>query len=421
MSEGNRRIPEIVKHSEPQLSGRPGRKWWRVRYWLRGETKPRSKYLGPAEGDRALTQQEARIQILSVLRDVVDEAIRQLDLPIQQPAPVIDQAATIPTLKEHIDDYMRRREKRYSGNTMKSLRETARYMLAAFGPDTRLDAITRKAVDDWFDSMVSGEFADRLEQFEGKPNKCNRKGLSDGTIKPHISNARHIFSEAVKRYPDHLRANPFDHIKIRVQPSKGDWKYVPQEDVIKVMEAATDVKTSRIGWQVLLALCRFAGLRKGEAFDLKKSDVNLESDPPLIKVYSSKTARMSGNPSRVVPVLFPILEGKLREAMRSNPDDPHVVSTRLPRSSGSDHKTLKRIARRAGVRMWRPAFQVLRACCEKDFLLLGLSERCYTQAIGHSPEVSRKWYLARFQDADIDEVDRDEFKQAASRVKAEME
>ena len=43
----------IIKTSRPQLTGPPGRKWWRLRYWLEGSSKPDTKYLGPAEGSNA--------------------------------------------------------------------------------------------------------------------------------------------------------------------------------------------------------------------------------------------------------------------------------------------------------------------------------------------------------------------------------
>ena len=59
---------------------------------------------------------------------------------------------------------------------------------------------------------------------------------------------------------------------------------------------------------------------------------------------------------------------------------------------------------------------MLRGCCERDFLGLGLSEYRYTRAIGHSPEVSRRNYLARFKGAVLDDDSTAEFKRAAQRV-----
>jgi len=427
MRDRSERRVRVLRCSEPQLAGRPGRKWWRVRYTLLvcGEKRRGSKYLGAAEGGNPLTRDEARQLVLSVLHEVVEEAIDRLvptpvgevDTPSRTASPpvVVNQPA-VPTLDDVIASYMQRGCQRLRASTIKTLGETTRYMRAFFGPETRLDQITSQAVDAWFDAMVTGEFARQLEEFEGRPNKCKRDGLSDATIKPHIANARNIFLSAMKRCPNALRSNPFDQIKIRVQPKKGDWRYVPAEHVIQVMNAFTDNdRTSYVGWQVLLALCRFAGLRKGEAFDLRKDDIDLDAKPPVIRVYSQKTARQTGNPSRIVPVLYQTLTEKLQQALAAEPHDPFVVSSQLPRSSGSDHKTLHRAFKRAGI-SWKPAFQVLRACCERDMLKAGIPERLYTDAMGHSPEVSRKHYLARFVDADIDEDDRREYLEAAKKL-----
>ena len=152
---------------------------------------------------------------------------------------------------------------------------------------------------------------------------------------------------------------------------------------------------------------------------MEVQDVDLTTDPMLIKVYASKTARATGNPSRVVPVLFPILCNLLVEAIESA--GRFVVDEQVPRQKGSDHKTLTRILKRAGLERWRPGFQILRACCERDFLDFGLSEYRYTRAIGHSPEVSRRDYLARFEGAVLDDNANTEFKRADERARALIE
>ena len=108
--------------------------------------------------------------------------------------------------------------------------------------------------------------------------------------------------------------------------------------------------------------------------------MDLTQNSPLIKVYASKTARQSGKPNRVVPVLFPILEDILVRAIaQSNPSDRYVVTSNVPRARSDTHRTLKKILQRGGLiddsgrTLWHPGFQALRACCKKDFLGLGLS------------------------------------------------
>ena len=121
--------------------------------------------------------------------------------------------------------------------------------------------------------------------------------------------------------------------------------------------------------------------------------MDLTQEPIIIKVDGSKTARSKGERYRIVPVLYPVLADLLVRAIgESSPADPYVVSSEVARGKGAQRTTMRRILRRAGVPMWKPTFQVLRACCEYDFLKVGLPEAVYTQAIGHSPEVSRKYY-----------------------------
>ena len=272
-----------------------------------------------------------------------------------------------------------------------------------------------------FQVLGEGNIADYVEAAEGKRCQCKRARLAEKSIKHHLNNAQGIFAQVAKDYPDFLARSPFADLRIVPKPPRGGWRYVSYEATMKAIEACTDTYTSRVGWQVFIALQRFSGLRKGEALDLRKQDVDVASEPMVIKVYCSKTARSSGKPSRVVPILYPALKLLLLKAIgESDPADLFVVSSRLPRQKGSDHKTLTRILKRAGLERWRPGFQVLRACAEIDFLDLGLSEYRYTRAIGHSPEVSRRHYLGRFDDVVLDERERDEFQAAAARLQERL-
>ena len=394
----------IARVGKLHISGPAGRKRWRVKYWFDDDDTPEVKWLGKAEGKDRITQREA-------------ERLLQRWLVEVGANPDKARKVVIPTLQEHIDHYLSMIRPRYRASTLGAIDQTIRYLVAHFGPNRRLDRITPTDVDNWFHSLSTGKFADHVERYEGKKNHCSRSGLSDGSLKPHINNARHIYSAAMKRFPGTLRTNPFAHIRIKVQPKRGTWKYVPYADAVAAIDACTDVKTSRVGWQVFIALQRFTGLRKGEALAVLKTDVDLEQDPPLIKVYASKTARATGMPSRVVPVLFPILEKLLVKAIAETPvRDPCVVSIQLPRGGGSDHRTLTRILERAGLERWRPGFQVLRACFEKDLLDMGLPEADYTKAVGHSPEVSRRFYLAKFEGASLDTDSARRFKEVARKL-----
>lgn len=382
-------------------SGPKGRKRWRVKYWTRRDPNPKTQYLGLAEGEGKLSKTEA-MRLMNRWRNDYECA---------------RQKGQVPTLGNHIDHYLSMMKLRCVESSYGSIELTTRYLLAFFGTDTPIDVITKKDVDEFFKILSVGQIGNYVERMEGKPNQCKRSVISDKTLEHHLDNARNIFLWAIKNNPSVLTQNPFAELRIKPVPKKGTWKYVPAEDAEKAIHACTDQYTSRIGWQVFIGLQRYAGLRRGEALALEKCDINLAADPPLIKVYASKTARQSGKPSRVVPVLFESLELLLRQAMLSMPADPLVVDRRLPRHKGSDHKTLTRILKRAGLDRWRPGFQILRACAERDFLELGLSERLYTKAIGHSPEVSRTHYMEKFEDAVLEDSDRTEYQDAARQAR----
>ena len=250
-------------------------------------------------------------------------------------------------------------------------------------------------------------------------------GLTDASIKSNIGNIKAVMRLVVKDYPDHFHRSPFAHINVKIKPKKGTWRYVPYEEVLKVFEACPD-RANKLGWQMFLALCRFSGLRAfSEALELKKADVDLMSDPPLIKVYASKTARQSGKPSRVVPVLYPILNELLVRSLSETSPAEHLVPSGVPRARSDAHRTLKVVLRRAELVdednrvLWRPAFQVLRACSEKGFLGLGLFEYRYCRAIGHGATVSPACYLAKSEDATLEDDAHDEFQAATERVKSQ--
>ena len=223
---------------------------------------------------------------------------------------------------------------------------------------------------------------------------------------------------AANRYYEHVPFNPFAHIQIRTDPPRGTWRQGPYADVIAVIEACTGQYTSRVGWQAFIVLQRFAGFRKCESLSLRKQDVNLTADPMLIKVDCSKTARVKGGRYRVVPVLFAILGQLLIQAIgESDPADLYVVSSEDARGKGAQQVTMRRLFKRAGVRPWKPLFQVPRPSCEYDMLKLGMPEAIYTKAIGHNSEVSRRYYIERFQGVDPDEFTRVEFKVTAPKAK----
>lgn len=385
----------VDRVGELHQSGPKGRKRWRVKYWLSGEREPRYKWFSRAEGNDSHSRQEAK----KLLARWQQEVGRTPGKASQEKLPV---------LAEHIEHYLSTAGERCNADVQQYLRVTCGKLIVFFGERRVIDSITPRDADRFLADL-------------------QKSGLADASIKSNLNNVKAIFRKAQQNYPDHFRQSPFAHLRVKVKPTKGTWRYVPHEDIVRALpECPSRGRTSKLGWQLLICLCRYAGLRAfSEALEIGKCDVDLTQDPPLLKVYSSKTARASGQPSRVVPVLFPILADLIQEAMMDL-TDPLLVSSKVTRSRSDAHRTLQRIQVRAGLvdvegrTLWRPGFQLHRACCEKDFLGLGLSEYQYCRAIGHSPEVSRRYYLDKFSNAVLEDAARDEFRAAAAKARQQM-
>ena len=78
----------------------------------------------------------------------------------------------------------------------------------------------------------------------------------------------------------------------------------------------------------------------------------------------------------------------------------HVLSESFAtHNRANSRRNLDSTLVRVGLAPWRPAFQILRRSCETEWSNLGIPEAAYVQAIGHSPEISRRFYVQVFRDA----------------------
>lgn len=400
----------ITKVGRLHLSGPADRKRWRIKFSVAGESKRREKcfnqvnYDGVDEARAILEKSPKNRKALRVIqkfestrRDAEKALARWLQKSGKNPENLSNERP--PSLVDFTEGYLGGIEPRYRKSSLNAILLSANYLCDYFGTDIRVDEITPRRAKDFYDSLVS-------------------RDLADATLKHHLGNVSAIFREAAGIYPDHIKRSPFSHITIKAEPAKGVWKFVLSKDVELVIEnCPADNATSRIGWQTFIALQRFAGLRKGEAESLLKKDVDYLAKPMVMKVDSIKTARSTGERYRLVPVLFPLLERLILKAIADSDDsDPFLVSSKVSRKTPAQRTTLRRACERAGIEPWKPSFQILRACCEYDMLKAGLPEALYTSMIGHSPEVSRKHYLAKFQGAHLDAFTSEQFKEAAKKM-----
>ncbi len=148
------------------------------------------------------------------------------------------------------------------------------------------------------------------------------------------------------------------------------------KELDKLLDACPNV-----GWKMLLALCRLAGLRRGEALRLLWSDINWEKHHFF--VIAERTGR-----HRVVPIgpkLYQLLLGAFDEAEEGHGRICHVSQNGLWRN-------FQLYRKRAGLDKWKDAFKVMRRNCETDWAQR-YPQYAVSVWIGHDIQVSARHYL----------------------------
>ncbi len=136
-----------------------------------------------------------------------------------------------------------------------------------------------------------------------------------------------------------------------------------------------------MGWKSLIALCRLAGLRRGEAIALPWSGVNFEQR--MLTVFAEKTGG-----KRQVPIV-PRLRQILLEAFeRRSPRQTLACQV----SIHCLWRNFTVIRQRAGLPAWKDAFQVMRRNCETDWAQQ-FPQYVVSEWIGHDITVSATHYL----------------------------
>lgn len=259
--------------------------------------------------------------------------------------------------------------------TMTTRRVMANDLLNYFTPDADPRGITEEA---------ARQFVEHLQDRE----------LASMTISRRLRRVRSVFAFGVKRKL--LADNPFAEVNVvGVLPAERK-AYVTAADAERLINAANPT------WRIIVALCRFAGLRcPSEVLTLRWGDVNFATG--RMTVTSPKTERIPGKEYRVVPI-FAALRPHLEEAFElAEPGEEYVVGG--PQGAGyraasygpngwmnaNLRTTFEKLIRRAGLTQWPRVFHTLRASCETD-LLEQLPINAVTEWLGHSATIALKHY-----------------------------
>lgn len=265
-----------------------------------------------------------------------------------------------PCLGPYVDSYIASRTDLKPG-TLYLHRLTRKYLVAFFGEQKHLDEITRANAREWVSVLARGLLT------EARP-------MAPPTVRGHVVNAKAVFRRAVD--DDILLLTPFDRVSVPLPKQDKNWHYVSMTELEKLMGACKTV-----GWKCLIALCRLAGLRRGEALHVPWSAVDF--DKRTLTVFAEKTGQRRVVP--IVPRLFQILS----EALKARPDGAVRVCDVNPHCLWRNFTVIRK---RAGLPAWDDAFQVMRRNCETDWAQQ-FPQYVVSEWLGHDITVSAEHYL----------------------------
>lgn len=204
-----------------------------------------------------------------------------------------------PTLEKFLDRYINNRTDLKSA-TKDLYEQTKEYLLKFFDGGVRIGRITRAMAADWRAAMAGGKLV---------LNRSKKK-IKEASVCIHVRNAKTAFNHAVRE--DLILFNPFDRLKGTAREPDKDWKYITFEELDKLLDACPDW-----GWKMLIAFCRLAGLRRGEAFNLNWADIDWQCH--RLKIIAEKTGKQ-----RVVPI-----EPKLYQLLLDAFDQAEEIEERI--------------------------------------------------------------------------------------------
>lgn len=276
---------------------------------------------------------------------------------------IIASVATRETrLGRFVDYYIENRTK-VKESTKTTWKRTKKHLLEFFGEDRDVTTVTAGDAKDFRNYLV-------------------RRGMAENTIRRTTGIAKQFFEDCLDR--EMIARNPFKHRDLPTSTSGNtDRMHFVKPDVIKrVIDAC-----SNHDWRLVVALCRFGGLRcPSEVHALKWPDVDWQDR--RIRVTSPKTERYKGQESRTIP-LFPELEPYLAESFElAEVGADHVVAIRTQNM----RTTMEKIIQRAKVKPWPRLFQNLRSSRQTE-----LEEQFPSHVVcawlGNSPRVAHQHYL----------------------------
>lgn len=332
--------------------------YWRA-VWIASDGSRKFRGLGPRQGIDANTRKPRLTE--AAARKKCRDIERELEA-----TPGIRDAGKAPRLDAWIDRYLELRHD-IGDDTRRQVGVTAAYLVEHFGADRRIDSITR-ADAAGFRAWLATRDPDE-----------KKRAIGEQTLRKHMRVCKTLFGiRHGAQSLDLITYNPFDRLPSAVAPVDKDWAQLDDKAMDTLLDNCPDTS-----WRALLALCRWAGLRRGEALALGWPDIDFDRRRLTVRNEGKQTTKKRARTVPIDPRLHAVLLARFADAGEG--ESPVTLSY------GNMIRDLKVITKRAGMANWAKPFHTLRKNCESDWLARHpVMDVC--EWLGNSPAVAQAHY-----------------------------
>lgn len=341
----------MAKHSQPGVTLNSNGDYWQAS-WINASGRRVRKSIG-AKSKMTRRRAERRCRELEA-QHIATPAARE--------------AGQAPSLAAWCARYLEIRTD-LAESTVTLHKETIAYLERYFDPNRRLDRFTRTDATNWRAWMG----ANKARAGEPEP-----PGLAEATVCRHVRTAKVIVNAAVTE--DRLVHNVFDRLKGTAPKPAKDWRQLTADDLAKLVDAANGPD-----WRRLIALCAYAGLRRGEALALTWGDIDWSGNRITIR---ARGGQVTTKQKQRHTLLEPVLERILLE------QEPGGAGERIVNVSANNlHVRMLATITRAGFTPWDKPFHTLRKNRATTWRAI-YPEHVVDTWLGHSLDVARDHYTA---------------------------
>ncbi len=239
-------------------------------------------------------------------------------------------------------------------------------------------------------------------------HKLEGQGFAGSTVVRLLGDVRKVFDLALLHEIKGVTRNPTTGISIKSRRRKRD-EILSRDEIRKLLVYA---KMYEPQWYFIWSFAVYTGLRNGELFALKWSDLDMDENCPLIRAQRSYNKRTreyketKTGESREIPICQPLLEviqelkrWHLHEVTRTSKEQSEFV---LPRpglwQNGYQAKVLREFCKEIGISTI--CFHSLRACFATELLRRGVPQ-IKVQAVGGWSDMKSMTHYVRLSGINV--------------------